>query len=154
MKSVSSESSTRERDEADADEEAPFDDEEVAAQPQAKRTRLNVNVELLSDDLADAFEQFKLAIIAQRREGWRDTTRETVIECLDALERTRPRGSLSSRYCHPEGGLPTEGSGNLGYVRRSVYEVNPDSSVARVPFGMTFTTSPRTARRTPAPTAR
>ncbi len=56
------------------------------AKPQAKRTPLNVNVELLSDDLADAFEQFKLAIIAQRRENWRDTTRETVIECLDALK--------------------------------------------------------------------
>lgn len=54
--------------------------------PQAKRTPLNVNVELLSDDLADAFEQFKLAIIAQRREGWRDTSRETVIECLNALK--------------------------------------------------------------------
>ncbi|MDZ4657884.1 MAG: hypothetical protein SH868_09945 [Bythopirellula sp.] len=63
------------------------DEKEVSsAKPQAKRTPLNVNVELLSDDLADAFEQFKLAIIAQRREGWRDTSRETVIECLDALK--------------------------------------------------------------------
>lgn len=87
VKPVSGESSTHERAETDADEEAPFDDDEAsAAQPQAKRTRLNVNVELLPDDLADAFEQFKLAIIAQRREGWRDTTRETVIECLDALK--------------------------------------------------------------------
>jgi hypothetical protein len=87
VKPLSDETSTRERDETDADEEAPFDDaEESAAQPQAKRTRLNVNVELLPDDLADAFEQFKLAIIAQRREGWRDTTRDTVIECLDALK--------------------------------------------------------------------
>jgi hypothetical protein len=87
VKPISSEASTHERDEADADEEAPFDDAEAAAaQPQAKRTRLNVNVELLPDDLADAFEQFKLAIIAQRREGWRDTTPESVIECLDALK--------------------------------------------------------------------
>ncbi len=61
------------------------DDEPTPAKPQAKRTRLNIDVELLPDDLADAFEQFKLAIIAQRREGWRDTTPETVCECLDAL---------------------------------------------------------------------
>jgi hypothetical protein len=87
VKPVSDNASTRERDDIEADDEAPFDDAEpTAAQPQAKRTRLNVNVELLPDDLADAFEQFKLAIITQRREGWRDTTRETVIECLDALK--------------------------------------------------------------------
>ncbi|TWU30129.1 hypothetical protein [Bythopirellula polymerisocia] len=61
------------------------DIEPAPAKPQAKRTRLNVDVELLPDDLADAFEQFKLAIIAQRREGWRDTTPEIVCECLDAL---------------------------------------------------------------------
>jgi hypothetical protein len=67
--------------------EVAAEEHEVAtAKPPAKRAPLNVNVELLSDDLADAFEQFKLAIIAQRREGWRDTTRETVIECLDALK--------------------------------------------------------------------
>jgi hypothetical protein len=85
VKSVATGDATRER--SEDDEDAPFDEKEVAAaKPQAKRTPLNVNVELLSDDLADAFEQFKLAIIAQRREGWRDTTRETVIECLDALK--------------------------------------------------------------------
>jgi hypothetical protein len=88
VKSVATEEATRERAQTDDEEEdAPFEKEEVAtAKPQAKRTPLNVNVELLSDDLADAFEQFKLAIIAQRREGWRDTSRETVIECLDALK--------------------------------------------------------------------
>jgi hypothetical protein len=35
--------------------------------------------------LADAFEQFKLAIIAHRRNDWTITTPEAVIECLDAL---------------------------------------------------------------------
>lgn len=74
-------------DEAAAGGEAAAEEQAAAsAKPPAKRTPLNVNVELLSDDLADAFEQFKLAIIAQRREGWRETTRETVIECLDALK--------------------------------------------------------------------
>lgn len=68
-----------------AAEESEENDEPAPAKTHAKRTRLNVDVELLPDDLADAFEQFKLAIIAQRREGWRDTTPETVCECLDAL---------------------------------------------------------------------
>lgn len=58
--------------------------ESVNAAP--KRTRLNVDVESLPDDMADAFESFKLAIIAHRREGWRDTTPESVVECLDALK--------------------------------------------------------------------
>lgn len=73
----------------DADDDVPFDDthaKEAKSKAPSKRTPLNVNVELLSDDLADAFEQFKLAIIAQRREGWHETSRETVIECLDALK--------------------------------------------------------------------
>jgi hypothetical protein len=67
-------------------EESPTAQETTPAKQQPKRAALNVNVELLPDDLADAFEQFKLAIIAHRREGWRDTTRETVCECLDALK--------------------------------------------------------------------
>ncbi len=51
-----------------------------------KRTRLSVDVESLPDDLAEAFESFKLAIIAHRRENWRDTTPESVVECLDSLK--------------------------------------------------------------------
>lgn len=71
--------------------EGPLDDPIESDAQRAKAagsnaTRLNVNVELLPDDLADAFEQFKLAIITQRREGWRETTPETVCECLDALK--------------------------------------------------------------------
>jgi hypothetical protein len=59
----------------------------IAAEPQAKsRKRLAVDIDDLPDDLADAFEQFKLAIIAQRRLGWSETTPEAVIECLDALK--------------------------------------------------------------------
>ncbi len=59
---------------------------EAGAQVSAnKRQRLDVSVEELPNDLADAFEQFKLAIIAHRRENWQDTTPEAVIECLDAL---------------------------------------------------------------------
>jgi len=51
----------------------------------SNRVKLQVDVEELPDDLAEAFETFKLAIIAQRREGWSDTTPAAVVECLDAL---------------------------------------------------------------------
>jgi len=51
----------------------------------SKRTRLNVDVESLPDDLAEAFEGFKLAIIAHRLEGWTSTTPEVVVECLEGL---------------------------------------------------------------------
>ncbi len=51
-----------------------------------KTARLDVALEDLPDDIADAFEQFKLAIIAQRREGWREITAASVVECLEALK--------------------------------------------------------------------
>ena len=51
----------------------------------SKRVKLQVDVEDLPDDLAEAFESFKLAIIAHRRQGWSETTPGAVVECLDAL---------------------------------------------------------------------
>lgn len=50
------------------------------------RQRLGVVCDDLPDDIAEAFEQFKLAIIAQRREGWQSISRVGIIECLDALK--------------------------------------------------------------------
>jgi len=78
-------------DEDAGDKQAADDQEsdELEAAPTAtktKRERLPVDVDDLPDDLAEAFEQFKLAIISQRREGWSETRCETVIECLDALK--------------------------------------------------------------------
>ncbi len=67
--------------------EVPLDDDSRAAPlPAKKRKALAVDVDDLPSDLADAFEQFKLAIIAQRRAGWQETTPAAVIECLDALK--------------------------------------------------------------------
>lgn len=60
--------------------------DDLPAEAAPKRARLNVDVESLPDDVAEAFESFKLAIIAHRHEGWRDTTPESVVECLDALK--------------------------------------------------------------------
>lgn len=66
-------------------ERSPLDSAAVT-EPVEKRTRLSVDVESLPDDLAEAFESFKLAIIAHRRENWRDTTPESVVECLESLK--------------------------------------------------------------------
>ncbi len=68
---------------SDADESSAADF--PAPSPAKTRKPLAVDVDDLPADLADAFEQFKLAIIAQRRAGWRDATPDAVIECLDAL---------------------------------------------------------------------
>ncbi|NOY40217.1 MAG: hypothetical protein GXP26_00065 [Planctomycetes bacterium] len=85
--SPSGKSSDEDKSESSGDSPRPETEasEAEVAQPAEKRTRLNVDVESLPDDLAEAFESFKLAIIAHRRENWRDTTAESVLECLDAL---------------------------------------------------------------------
>lgn len=66
-------------------ERSPLDSA-ATTDPAEKRTRLSVDVESLPDDLAEAFESFKLAIIAHRRENWRDTTPASVVECLESLK--------------------------------------------------------------------
>ncbi len=67
-----------------ADQENIAEESQPALQV-SKRTRLGVEVENLPDDLAEAFESFKLAIIAHRRESWSETSPEVVVECLEAL---------------------------------------------------------------------
>lgn len=72
--------------ESEAGETSDAPAESKPAEPVEKRTRLSVDVESLPDDLAEAFESFKLAIIAHRRENWRDTTPASVVECLESLK--------------------------------------------------------------------
>jgi len=80
------ESAAGESDEDSSSESSESSDyESPAASPAKSRSRLAVEVGDLPDDIADAFEAFKLAIIAQRRLSWSETTPEAVIECLDAL---------------------------------------------------------------------
>jgi hypothetical protein len=79
------ESDADESDEESSSSSSESSDYESPASPAKSRSRLNVEVGDLPDDIADAFEAFKLAIIAQRRLGWGETTPEAVIECLDAL---------------------------------------------------------------------
>jgi hypothetical protein len=84
-------SAKRAKEETDEDEEtserasSTSDDYEAPKSSPKSRSRLGVEVDELPEDIADAFEQFKLAIIAQRRLGWSETTPEAVLECLDAL---------------------------------------------------------------------
>jgi hypothetical protein len=82
----SSSTKASEKDTSDSSDDAPRAEAEAESVPPVeKRTRLSVDVESLPDDLAEAFESFKLAIIAHRRENWRDTSTESVVECLEAL---------------------------------------------------------------------
>jgi hypothetical protein len=73
-------------DESSLDDEPCLEDADEPAPSAARRTPLSVEVDDLPDDLAEAFEQFKLAIITHRREGWQSIRPEDVLECLDALK--------------------------------------------------------------------
>jgi hypothetical protein len=73
------------------DEEAANGDEswETANAKESKpKSRLRPFADLpeLPDDLADAFESFKLAILAHRADGWQDVEADDVIRSLDALK--------------------------------------------------------------------
>jgi hypothetical protein len=72
-------------DEETSERSSSSDDYEAPRTSPKARNRLGVEVDELPEDMAEAFEQFKLAIIAQRRLGWGETTPEAVLECLDAL---------------------------------------------------------------------
>jgi len=83
-KEESDEEEGEEAESGSSESSSSYDDESPKSQKK-ERTRLSVEVGDLPDDIADAFEQFKLAIITQRRLEWAETTPESVIECLDAL---------------------------------------------------------------------
>lgn len=68
--------------------EAPFDESAAQAeQPQpAEPVRPFENLPPLPEDLAEAFEAFKLAIVNHRVSGWQETSCQTVLDALDALK--------------------------------------------------------------------
>lgn len=43
-------------------------------------------IEEFPDDVADAFEDFKLAILRHRGDGWRDIEKDDVTAALDVLK--------------------------------------------------------------------
>jgi len=82
------------------DESAPFDEfsadsaaepSEAAESPEevgSARESVRPFAELpaLPDDLSEALEQFKLAILTHKASGWRDVTRQNVLDALEALK--------------------------------------------------------------------
>jgi hypothetical protein len=60
----------------------------VAPRPSAVAgpVRPFANVPELPEDLAEAFEQFKIAILAHRITGWQETSSEDVVAALEALK--------------------------------------------------------------------
>ena len=84
-KTAESEDDAEEGEEAESHARSTSSDDESPQATKKARSRLGVEVGDLPDDIADAFEQFKLAIITQRRLEWAECTPDSVIDCLDAL---------------------------------------------------------------------
>jgi hypothetical protein len=89
-----SEGETAERssqDDDSFDEEAPFDtDDEAspmeAASELAAPVRPFADLPDLPEDLADAMDQMKLAILRQKRESWQELSRDQMLTVLDSLK--------------------------------------------------------------------
>ncbi len=71
-----------------ASEAAPFDESAHAADARqaVEPVRPFENLPTLPDDLAEAFEAFKLAIVNHRVSGWQETSCQAVLDALDALK--------------------------------------------------------------------
>jgi len=88
--------SARERSRADDHEDAsediesgtPFDADSAAYPADSSGTPVRPFADLpeLPDDLAEAFESFKLAILHHKLAGWREVPRDSVLQSLKALE--------------------------------------------------------------------
>jgi len=66
---------------------APWEDEPTAGEPAAQRDRPFANLAELPDDLAEAFEHFKLAILSHKLTGWDQVSRDDVLNALDSLRK-------------------------------------------------------------------
>ena len=72
-----------------ADHGADEDDDSGATASitaKATRSRPFENLPKLPDDVAEAFEQFKLAILTHKMTGWAEISRDDMLACLDALQ--------------------------------------------------------------------
>lgn len=68
-----------------ADRDYAAGDSATAAEP-LDLVRPFANLPTLPDDLADALEQFKLAILHHKRDGWREVAVTDVVQTLEALK--------------------------------------------------------------------
>ncbi|MEM8864017.1 MAG: hypothetical protein AAGF31_00535 [Planctomycetota bacterium] len=75
--------SAAERREAPADEPAEVDS---SLQADSDAVRPFANLPDLPDDLADAFEQFKLVILNHKLAGWAEVSRDDVLAALESLK--------------------------------------------------------------------
>jgi hypothetical protein len=66
--------------ESDAEEDSPAVEERAAAKPAPF-----AHLAELPEDLGEAFESFKLAIVRHRLAGWHEAARDDVLAALDAL---------------------------------------------------------------------
>lgn len=70
----------------DADEsDAPFESDGDSVE-KAPRVRPFADMAKLPDDVADAFEQFKLVILSHKMTGWDQISRDDLLGALDALK--------------------------------------------------------------------
>ena len=60
-------------------------EESAAKRAAAPRARPFENLPALPDDVSEAFEQFKLAILTHKLAGWSEITCDDMLACLDAL---------------------------------------------------------------------
>ena len=70
---------------ADVPVDVPDDVPLAPDQPPVEPVRPFENLPQLPDDLNEAFEQFKLAIVNHRVAGWKEVTCDEVLDVLDAL---------------------------------------------------------------------
>ncbi len=68
------------------DEYADEDDAAAPSMPAAPKVRLFENLPNLPEDLSDAVESFKLAIIRHKLAGWQEASTDDVAAALDALK--------------------------------------------------------------------
>lgn len=84
------ERASREDDDSDSDDAAgkPFDAEasDYPADSPNAPVRPFEHLAELPDDLAEAFESFKLALLHHKLAGWRDVSRDDVLRSLEALK--------------------------------------------------------------------
>ncbi|MGL4511764.1 MAG: hypothetical protein ACRCT8_01625 [Lacipirellulaceae bacterium] len=68
-------------------ETAPWEDQPSSGDPAPQRDRPFANLAELPDDLAEAFEHFKLAILSHKLTGWGQVSRDDVLHALDSLRK-------------------------------------------------------------------
>jgi len=68
-----------------AERRRPSDSPAEGAAGAGQRKRPFEDLPKLPDDLAEAFEQFKLVILAHKMAGWSEISRDDMLACLDAL---------------------------------------------------------------------